>query len=90
MRRGDLVIITVKGNYGEPHPTLIIQSDLFSEHPSVTVLPVTSVLREAPLFRITVQPNSNKWSTRTVSNDDRQDTNRSLREDRWGYWTFGR
>lgn len=37
-------------------PVLIIQSDLFDEHPSVTVLPVTSMLQEAPLFRIPIQP----------------------------------
>ncbi len=28
----------------------------FDEHPSVTVLPITSTLVEAPLLRITVQP----------------------------------
>lgn len=58
MRRGDLVTITLQGDYGKPRPALIIQSDLFEEHPSVTVLPVTSVLREAPLFRISVQPDT--------------------------------
>jgi mRNA interferase MazF len=34
----------------------VIQSDLFKEHPSVTILPVTSELRETPIFRITVEP----------------------------------
>lgn len=58
MRRGDLVTITLQGDYGKPRPALIVQSDLFEEHPSVTVLPVTSVLREAPLFRIPVQPDA--------------------------------
>jgi mRNA interferase MazF len=56
MRRGDLVTVALKGNYGKPRPALVIQSDLFSEHPSVTLLPVTSLLRDTPLFRITVQP----------------------------------
>lgn len=56
MRRGDLVTITLPGSYGKPRPALIIQSDLFDEHPSMTVLPVTSELRETPLFRITVEP----------------------------------
>jgi mRNA interferase MazF len=56
MRRGDLVTVALKGDYGEPRPALVIQSDLFSEHPSVTLLPVTSLLRDTPLFRITVQP----------------------------------
>lgn len=58
MRRGDLVTITLQGDYGKPRAALIVQSDLFDEHPSVTVLPVTSVLRETPLFRIPVQPDA--------------------------------
>ncbi|HAL37428.1 MAG TPA: growth inhibitor PemK [Polaromonas sp.] len=57
MRRGDLVTIALQGDYGKPRPALIIQSDLFSEHPSVTVLPVTGELRAAPLFRIQIEPN---------------------------------
>jgi mRNA interferase MazF len=35
---------------------LVIQADHFSEHASVTVLPVTSTLVDAPLLRITVHP----------------------------------
>lgn len=58
MRRGDLVTIALQGDLGKPRPALIIQSDLFEAHPSVTVLPVTSELRDAPLFRILVQPSA--------------------------------
>ncbi|PKO62155.1 MAG: growth inhibitor PemK [Betaproteobacteria bacterium HGW-Betaproteobacteria-18] len=58
MRRGDLVTIALQGDYGKPRPALIVQSDLFDEHPSVTILPVTSELRETPLFRIRVEPNA--------------------------------
>jgi mRNA interferase MazF len=35
---------------------LVIQSDLFVLHPSVTVLPVTSELRPIETFRIAVEP----------------------------------
>ena len=56
MKRGDLVTIALQGDYGKPCPALVVQSDLFSEHPSVTILPVTSDLRKAPLFRIDVEP----------------------------------
>lgn len=56
MRRGDLVTIALQGAYGKPRPALVIQSDLFDEHPSVTILPVTSELRDTPLFRITLKP----------------------------------
>ena len=56
MRRGNLVTIALQGPYGKPRPALVIQSDLFDEHPSVTILPITSELRNAPLFRIPIQP----------------------------------
>ena len=57
MRRGDLVTIALQGDYGKPRPALIVQSDLFHEHPSITVLPVTGDLRETPLFRVRIEPN---------------------------------
>jgi len=37
---------------------LVIQSDLFNDHPSITILPVTSELRGAPLFRVLVEPDA--------------------------------
>ena len=58
MTRGDLVTITLQGDFGKPRPALVIQAEQFDEHPSVTVLPVTSTLVAAPLLRITVQPGS--------------------------------
>lgn len=57
MRRGDLVTVALQGDLGKPRPALLIQSDLFDAHPSVTILPITSELRDAPLFRIAVAAN---------------------------------
>lgn len=56
MKRGDIVTITLTGDYGKPRPGLIIQADLFSETGSLTILPLTSHLVEAPLLRIPVDP----------------------------------
>ena len=56
MRRGDLVTVALPGDFGEPRPALVVQSDLFSSHATVTVLPVTSTPAEAPLFRLPVDP----------------------------------
>jgi mRNA interferase MazF len=56
MMRGDLVTIAVQGDFGKPRPTFVIQAHHFSEHSSVTVLPITSTLVAAPLLRVTVQP----------------------------------
>ena len=58
MKRGDLVTIALQGDLGKPRPALIVQSELFAEHPSVVILPVTSEIRDTPLFRITVEPNA--------------------------------
>jgi mRNA interferase MazF len=58
MKRGDLVTIAMQGDFGKPRPALVVQANLFSEHASVTVLPVTSLLVAAPLLRIDVLPNA--------------------------------
>ncbi len=56
MRRGEIVTIVLPGTHGKPRPALIIQSDLFDALGSVTVLPITSEIRAAPLLRIPVEP----------------------------------
>lgn len=56
MKRGDIVTIVLSGDYGKPRPGVIIQSDLFLETNSVTILPLTSHLVDAPLFRIEIEP----------------------------------
>lgn len=48
--------IAVSGDYGKPRPALIVQSDAFSAHPSVTVLPLTTEIHNVPLFRISISP----------------------------------
>uniref|UniRef100_Q3ASD0 Transcriptional modulator of MazE/toxin, MazF n=1 Tax=Chlorobium chlorochromatii (strain CaD3) TaxID=340177 RepID=Q3ASD0_CHLCH len=56
LKRGDLVTVALQGAYGKPRPALVIQANLFAMHPSVTILPVTSELRQTPFFRIDVEP----------------------------------
>lgn len=56
MKRGDLVTVVTSGDYGKPRPALIIQADAYTEHTSVTVLPLTSELHDMPLLRVTVEP----------------------------------
>jgi mRNA interferase MazF len=47
----------VAGDYGQPHPALIVQSDLFSELPSVVICPLTSMIRtDADQLRLDVEP----------------------------------
>jgi mRNA interferase MazF len=56
VKRGDVVTVALQGDLGKPRPALLIQSDLFDAHPSVTILPVTIDLRATPLFRVAVNP----------------------------------
>ncbi|MDD5029360.1 MAG: type II toxin-antitoxin system PemK/MazF family toxin [Rhodoferax sp.] len=65
MRRGDLITIALQGDYGKPRPALIVQSDLFDEHPSVTILPVTGELRETPLFRVRIEADAHNGLEKT-------------------------
>lgn len=50
--------IALQGDFGKPRPALIVQSDHFDAHPTLTVLLVSSALAEAPLLRITVEPDA--------------------------------
>lgn len=56
MRRGDIVTVAVQGDYGKPRPAVVIQSDWLAETESVLVCLFTSTLREAPIYRLTVEP----------------------------------
>ena len=57
MRRGDVVTVALAGDFGKPRPALVVQADFFNEtHASTTVLPITSTIVDAPLFRITLDP----------------------------------
>lgn len=46
----------MQGDLGKPRPAIVIQADYFSETSTITVLPVTSEITEAPLLRITLEP----------------------------------
>ena len=54
MRRGQ--IWTVAAGSGKPRPVLIVQDDTFDATSSVTVCAFTTVLVDAPLLRIPVEP----------------------------------
>lgn len=66
MKRGDVVTIAVQGDYGKPRPAIVIQSDELRGGESVLVVPFTSTLRDAPFYRLTVEP-SERNGLRMVS-----------------------
>jgi mRNA interferase MazF len=58
LRRGAVVTVASPGAYaGKPRPAVVVQADRWLQgHPSVTLCPLTSTIRQAPLVRIAVEP----------------------------------
>ncbi len=65
LKRGDIVSVALQGDFGKPKPAVVVQSDLFSEHATVTVLPVTSTLLEAPLLRLDLESDAENGLKKT-------------------------
>jgi mRNA interferase MazF len=65
MKRGDVVLVTAAGDYGKPRPALVVQTDYFPEHASVTICLVTSFALEAPLYRYKVTPTADNGLSAT-------------------------
>lgn len=56
MKRGELVTVTMPGDFGKPRPALVIQATQFEHTGTVTILLLSGMLVDAPLLRLTVQP----------------------------------
>jgi mRNA interferase MazF len=56
MQRGDLVVVAMQGDHGKPRPALVIQSDLFDQLPTVTVLPLVSSQLVPAITRVDIEP----------------------------------
>lgn len=56
MRRGDLVTVALSGDFGKPRPALVIQSDLFGDTATLTVLLLSGTLLDTALLRLPVAP----------------------------------
>ena len=48
--------VAMQGDYGKPRPAVVIQSDWLGDTDSVLVCLFTSTLRDAPFYRLTVEP----------------------------------
>jgi mRNA interferase MazF len=59
VKRGELLTITLRGDYGKPRPALVVQSDWLGETDSVLVCLLTTTLRDAPFFRLLVPAGQN-------------------------------
>lgn len=58
MRRGDVVLVALPGDYGKPRPAVVAQGDALTEEDcgSVVVCPLTTTLTGTSSFRVAVEP----------------------------------
>ena len=57
MKRGDVVIVSLPGDYGKPRRAILVQMDEMTEHvDGVIVAPLTTTLLPVPLYRPTIIP----------------------------------
>ena len=56
MKRGDIVITSLPGDYNKPRPAVVVQSDRLGHSESVVLCPFTSDPVAAEAIRITVAP----------------------------------
>jgi mRNA interferase MazF len=54
MKRGDIITVAVSGDYGKPRPAVVIQADWPEDSDSVLCCLMTTLDRDAPLYRLTV------------------------------------
>jgi mRNA interferase MazF len=58
MRRGEIWTVSGGGDYvGKPRPAVILQDDNFDATNSITICAFTTDPTDAPLFRLSVEPN---------------------------------
>src|ERR1700680_4070552 len=56
MKQGDIIAVSLPGDYGKPRPAVIVQSDAFAHLNSVAVLPLTSHVLSLERCRVIVNP----------------------------------
>ena len=56
MRRGDIVIVSMSGDFGKPRPAVVVQTNALPQsYSSVMICPITSTIVDLD-FRILIEP----------------------------------
>ncbi|MGO8997790.1 MAG: type II toxin-antitoxin system PemK/MazF family toxin [Polyangiaceae bacterium] len=81
LARGDVVTVAATGDFaGKPRPAVVVQSDLFNEtHASFTIVPITTALVDADLFRIDLRTKDSGLRARSQAMVDKITTVRRER-----------
>lgn len=65
MIRGEIWTLSGRGYAGKPRPAVIVQDDRFDATASVTICAFTTDATEAPLFRLTIEPDGHNGLRQT-------------------------
>lgn len=66
MKRGDIITVAISGDYGKPRPAVVVQADWLDDSDSVLICLITTLHRNAPLYRLKV-PATDETGLRQVS-----------------------
>ena len=67
MRRGDVVLVSLPGDYGKTRPAVVVQNDESADIlRSCTILLMTSEIVSGSLYRLTVEPTAGNGLQRTT------------------------
>jgi|307.fasta_scaffold568458_2 mRNA interferase MazF len=82
IRRGAVVTVALPGAFGKPRPAIVLRSNHFAAHQIVSLVPVSSFRRNAPLLRVDIAPSTDDGLT--ASSQAMIDTLQSVRIRRIG------
>ena|SRR5258708_1949344 len=54
MKRGEIITIAMSGDYGKPRRAVVVQADWLDDSDSVLMCLMTTLERQAPLYRLMV------------------------------------
>jgi mRNA interferase MazF len=67
VKRGDIVLVSLPGDYGKTRPAVVVQNDEVADIlRSRTILLMTSELVDGSLYRLTVEPTAENGLDRTT------------------------
>ena len=63
IKRGAVVTVALPGDFVKPRPAVVLRSDHFAAHQLVSLAPLTTFRRNAPLLRIDIAPSTSNGLT---------------------------
>ena len=63
LRRGDVAIVSLPGDFGKPRPAVVVQGEAVSGFDSVILCPLTTVRTNSSLVRLALEPTAENGLT---------------------------